>query len=106
MNAVIGTSLGTIKIKLLPKIASLIVANFVELSEGTKEFTDSKTGKVVKRKFYDGLIFHRVISEFMIQSEDPLGTGAGGPGYKFKDEIDSSLRFGKPRYFGDGKCMI
>ena len=96
MHAIIETSLGTIKIKLLPENAPLTVANFVELAEGTKEFTDSKTDKTVKKKFYDGLIFHRVIPEFMIQSGDPLGTGTGGPGYKFKDEIDPSLRFDKP----------
>jgi peptidyl-prolyl cis-trans isomerase A (cyclophilin A) len=96
MNAVIETSLGIIKIKLLPDNAPLTVTNFVELAEGTKEFTDPKTGKNVKKKFYDGLIFHRAIPEFMIQGGDPLGTGTGGPGYKFKDEIDPSLKFDKP----------
>jgi peptidyl-prolyl cis-trans isomerase A (cyclophilin A) len=96
MNAIIETSLGTIKIKLLPENAPLTVANFVELAEGTKEFTDPKTGKTAKKKFFDGLIFHRVIPEFMIQGGDPIGTGTGGPGYKFKDEIDSSLKFDKP----------
>lgn len=96
MIAVIETSMGTIKIKLLSENAPLTVANFVELSEGTKEFTDPKTGKKTKKKFYDGLIFHRVIPEFMIQGGDPLGTGTGGPGYRFQDEIDPSLKFDKP----------
>jgi peptidyl-prolyl cis-trans isomerase A (cyclophilin A) len=96
MNAMIKTSMGTIKIKLFHKNAPLTVANFVELAEGTKEFTDSKTGKTVKRRFYDGLIFHRVIPEFMIQGGDPIGTGTGSPGYKFQDEIDPSLKFDKP----------
>ncbi len=96
MNAIIDTSLGTIKIKLLPESAPLTVENFVELAEGTREFTDPKTGKKTKRKFYDGLVFHRVIPEFMIQGGDPLGTGTGGPGYKFKDEIDANVKFDKP----------
>jgi peptidyl-prolyl cis-trans isomerase A (cyclophilin A) len=96
MNAVIKTSMGTIKIKLFHKNAPLTVANFVELAEGTKEFTDPKTEKTVKRKFYNGLIFHRVIPEFMIQGGDPIGTGTGGPGYKFQDEIDPALKFDKP----------
>ncbi|MDR3253891.1 MAG: peptidylprolyl isomerase [Endomicrobium sp.] len=96
MNALIKTSLGIIKIKLLPENAPLTVANFVELSEGTKEFIDTYTGKKTKKKFYDGLVFHRVIPEFMIQSGDPLGTGTGGPGYKFKDEISPLLKFDKP----------
>ncbi|MDR1418541.1 MAG: peptidylprolyl isomerase [Endomicrobium sp.] len=96
MNAIIETSLGTIKIKLLPENAPLTVANFVELVCGTKEFKDPKTGKNIKKKFYDGLIFHRVISQFMIQGGCPLGSGTGGPGYKFKDEIDPNLKFDKP----------
>ena len=96
MNTIIETSLGTIKIKLLPENAPLTVSNFVELACGTKEFTDPKTGKNIKEKFYDGLIFHRVIPEFMIQGGCPLGSGTGGPGYKFKDEIDPKLKFDKP----------
>jgi peptidyl-prolyl cis-trans isomerase A (cyclophilin A) len=96
MNAIIKTSMGAIKIKLFYENAPLTVANFVELAEGTKEFRDPKTEKTVKRKFYDGLIFHRVIPEFMIQGGDPIGTGTGGPGYKFQDEIDPSLKFDKP----------
>ncbi|MCL2484467.1 MAG: peptidylprolyl isomerase [Endomicrobia bacterium] len=96
MIAIFETSMGTIKVKLLPKNAPLTVENFVELAEGKREFIEPKTGKKIKKKFYDGLIFHRVIPEFMIQGGDPLGTGTGGPGYKFQDEIDPSLKFDKP----------
>jgi len=96
MKAIIETSMGTIEIELFPEKAPKTVANFVELAEGTKEWTDPKTGKKVKKPFYDNLIFHRVIPEFMIQGGCPLGTGTGGPGYKFDDEIDSSLKFDKP----------
>lgn len=95
MNAVIETSLGTIRIELFPDKAPKTVANFAELAEGTKEFTDIKTGKKIKKKFYDGLIFHRVIPEFMIQGGCPAGEGTGGPGYKFEDEIDPELKFDK-----------
>jgi peptidyl-prolyl cis-trans isomerase A (cyclophilin A) len=96
MIAVIKTNLGTIKIKLLSENAPLTVANFTELAKGTKEWTDPKTGKKVKKKFYDGLIFHRVIPEFMIQGGCPIGRGTGGPGYKFQDEIDPKLKFDRP----------
>jgi peptidyl-prolyl cis-trans isomerase A (cyclophilin A) len=95
MNAKIETTLGEIKIELYPDKAPLTVANFIELAEGKKEFVNPKTGKKEKKKFYDGLIFHRVIPEFMIQGGCPLGTGTGGPGYKFKDEIDETLKFDK-----------
>jgi len=72
------------------------VANFVGLAEGTREFVDPKNGQRVKRPFYDGLVFHRVIEDFMIQGGDPLGTGTGGPGYRFADEFHPSLRHDKP----------
>jgi len=87
---VIKTSLGNIHIELYANEASETVANFIGLAEGTKEFVDPKTGKKVKRPFYDGLIFHRVIKNFMIQGGCPLGNGSGGPGYTFSDEIDAS----------------
>ena len=86
MYATIKTNLGSMRIQLFPDKAPNTVANFVGLAEGTK------TGK----PFYNGVIFHRVIKDFMIQGGDPLGTGTGGPGYKFEDEIDSSLTFDAP----------
>jgi len=86
---VIQTTLGDIEVELFQDEAPKTVANFIGLAEGTKEFTDSKTGKKVKRPFYDGLIFHRVIKNFMIQGGCPLGNGRGGPGYVFDDEIDA-----------------
>jgi peptidyl-prolyl cis-trans isomerase A (cyclophilin A) len=96
MMAVFETSVGTFKVKLFNDKAPKTVENFVGLAEGTKEFTDPKSGNKVKRPFYDGLKFHRVIPNFMIQGGDPLGTGTGGPGYKFADEFTSELKHTKP----------
>lgn len=96
MIAVFETNKGTFKVQLFPDKAPKTVENFVGLAEGTKEFTDPKTGKPTKKAFYDGLKFHRVIPNFMIQGGDPLGTGTGGPGYKFGDEFDPSLKHDKP----------
>ncbi len=85
ITATIKTNKGTMIVKLFPKMAPNTVANFVELAKGTK--VNPVTGKKVSSKpFYDGVIFHRVISGFMIQGGDPNGTGTGGPGYKFADE--------------------
>lgn len=96
MYAVFETSKGTFKIKLFADKTPKTVENFVGLAEGTKEFTDPKTKEKVKRPFYDGLIFHRVIPNFMIQGGCPLGTGTGDPGYKFADEIVKDLKHDKP----------
>jgi peptidyl-prolyl cis-trans isomerase A (cyclophilin A) len=96
MYAVLETSQGTIVARLFEKETPQTVANFAGLAEGTKEFTDPKTGKKVKRPFYDGLVFHRVIPQFMIQGGCPLGTGTGDPGYRFGDEFHASLRHDKP----------
>ncbi|MBY0452223.1 MAG: peptidylprolyl isomerase [Bdellovibrionaceae bacterium] len=87
MQAIFDTNMGSFTVKLFNDRVPNTVANFVELAEGTKEFTDPKTGAKVKRPFYDGLIFHRVIKDFMIQGGCPLGNGTGGPGYRFADEI-------------------
>jgi len=81
------TDKGEIVAELFEDDAPGTVANFVGLVTGTKEWTDPKTGKKVSRPYYDGLTFHRVISDFMIQGGCPLGTGAGGPGYTIKDEL-------------------
>ncbi|RME03834.1 MAG: peptidylprolyl isomerase [Planctomycetota bacterium] len=86
----IKTNMGDIYVELYPKIAPMTVKNFIELAEGKKEFIDPKTGKKVKRPFYDGLIFHRVIKNFMIQGGCPKGDGTGGPGYFFADEINAN----------------
>ncbi len=91
-----GESLGSIVLELYTEKTPVTVQNFIGLAQGTREFTDLKTGEKVKRLFYNGLIFHRVIPEFMIQGGDPLGNGRGGPGYKFKDEIVSELKFDTP----------
>src|SRR3989338_11376389 len=90
------TTLGRIKIRLFPEKAPQTVANFVALAEGKKEFTDPNTGKKVKRPFYDGLVFHSVIPDFMIQGGDPKGNGTGGPGYTFKDEFHPELKHDGP----------
>jgi peptidyl-prolyl cis-trans isomerase A (cyclophilin A) len=89
------TSDGSFTAELFEKDAPKTVANFVELAEGTKEWTDPKTGATVKKPLYDGLTFHRVIAGFMIQGGDPLGTGTGGPGYKFADEFGSGRKLDK-----------
>ncbi|MGN6475005.1 MAG: peptidylprolyl isomerase [Mycobacteriales bacterium] len=90
------TSLGDVRVQLFPNHAPKTVANFVELAEGTREWVDPRTGQRGKTPLYDGTIFHRVISGFMIQGGDPLGTGTGGPGYRFNDEIHPELAFTKP----------
>lgn len=85
--ATIKTNMGEIVIELFVDKTPKTVANFVGLATGTKEWTDPATGKKMSGKpFYDGVIFHRVIKDFMIQGGDPLGKGYGGPGYKFDDE--------------------
>lgn len=86
--ATIETTMGTIKIELWPDKAPKTVENFIGLANGTKEWTDTKTGAKVTKPFYDGLIFHRVIKDFMIQGGCPNGMGNGDPGYKFEDETN------------------
>jgi peptidyl-prolyl cis-trans isomerase A (cyclophilin A) len=80
------TELGDVEIEMWADIAPKTVANFVELASGAKEWKDPKTGQMVKKPFYDGLTFHRVINDFMIQGGCPKGDGTGDPGYKFEDE--------------------
>jgi peptidyl-prolyl cis-trans isomerase A (cyclophilin A) len=96
LTATLTTTQGTVTVRLFPDAAPKTVRNFVELAEGGREWTDPRTRAKSKDKLYDGTIFHRVITGFMIQAGDPLGTGTGGPGYKFADEIHPDLRFDKP----------
>lgn len=90
------TTMGEVVIRLFPDKAPMTVSNFVELAEGTKKWRDPETGEATNAPLYNGTIFHRVIPTFMIQGGDPLGSGRGGPGYKFGDEFDPSLRFDRP----------
>jgi len=94
--ATLKTSMGDVEVRLFPDHAPKTVANFVELAEGTREWTDPRTRQKSRSKLYDGTIFHRVIPGFMIQGGDPMGTGTGGPGYQFKDEIHPELAFTRP----------
>ncbi len=87
-----STTDGDFVIRLFDKDAPKTVENFVGLAEGTKPWSDPKTGQQVTRPFYNGLIFHRVIDGFMIQGGCPQGNGMGGPGYKFPDEFSRNLR--------------
>jgi peptidyl-prolyl cis-trans isomerase A (cyclophilin A) len=96
LTATLRTNQGTIVVRLFPDHAPKTVRNFVELAEGTKEWTDPKTGRKTSARLYDGTVFHRVIPKFMIQGGDPLGTGTGGPGYKFADEFHPDLVFNRP----------
>jgi peptidyl-prolyl cis-trans isomerase A (cyclophilin A) len=94
LKATLKTNRGDIVINLFPDHAPATVENFTGLAEGTKDYQDD-AGRSGER-FYDGLGFHRVIEGFMIQGGDPLGTGTGGPGYKFKDEFHPELQFDRP----------
>ncbi|HUC76206.1 MAG TPA: peptidylprolyl isomerase [Vicinamibacterales bacterium] len=89
------TSEGNFTARLYDAETPNTVANFAGLAEGTKEWTDPRTGKKVKQPYYNGTIFHRVIAGFMIQGGDPLGVGTGGPGYTFGDEFHPKLRHSK-----------
>jgi peptidyl-prolyl cis-trans isomerase A (cyclophilin A) len=96
LYATLNTSEGPILVQLFPDHAPKTVKNFVELAEGTREWTDPRTGTTEAKKLYDGTVFHRVIPNFMIQGGDPLGTGTGGPGYQFGDEFHPDLSFDRP----------
>ncbi|MGC1208078.1 MAG: peptidylprolyl isomerase [Ornithinimicrobium sp.] len=92
MNVTLHTNHGDIALTLFPDHAPKTVANFVGLADGTKEYSD-EAGRSNPEKFYDGLIFHRIIPGFMIQGGCPLGEGVGGPGYNFDDEISPDKDF-------------
>ena len=95
MFAHFTTSEGKFTIQLFDQEAPRTVENFIGLAEGTKEWTDPRTGRKATAPYYNGTIFHRVIDAFMIQGGDPLGQGTGGPGYKFADEFSPKRRHAK-----------
>ena len=96
LTATIKTNKGDINVNLFPDHAPKTVKNFTGLAEGTQEWTDPRVKAKTTAPLYDGTIFHRVIPGFMIQGGDPLGTGTGGPGYRFNDEAHPELTFDKP----------
>ncbi len=96
MFATLHTTAGDIRIELYPNHAPKTVANFVGLATGTQPWTDPTTGAPGSGPLYKDVVFHRVIDGFMIQGGDPLGTGTGGPGYNFDDEIHPELVFNEP----------
>ena len=96
MKAILHTTAGDITVELFPNHAPNTVTNFVSLAKGEREWVDPTTGQKTSRPLYDGTVFHRVIPGFMIQGGDPLGTGTGGPGYQFNDEIHPELNFNEP----------
>ncbi|MDQ2783005.1 MAG: peptidylprolyl isomerase [Actinomycetota bacterium] len=95
MKAILHTNLGDIAVTLFANEAPKTVESFVGLAKGEKEYKDD-AGRTNPTPFFDGLIFHRIISGFMIQGGDPLGKGFGGPGYTFDDEIHPDKTFAKP----------
>ena len=95
-TATLHTNHGDIIVELFPNHAPKTVANFVELASGKRDWIDPRTGAKSTANLYDGTVFHRVISGFMIQGGDPLGTGTGGPGFRFADEFHPELNFDRP----------
>jgi peptidyl-prolyl cis-trans isomerase A (cyclophilin A) len=97
LYATLRTTQGDVEIRLFPDHAPKTVKNFVGLATGEREWADPQTGqKKTGTPLYSGTIFHRVIPGFMIQGGDPLGSGRGGPGYRFADEFHPDLRFDRP----------
>src|SRR5215469_7509135 len=96
LTATLRTNRGPVVVRLYPDHAPKTVRNFVELAEGTREWTNPVTRKASNDPLYNGTVFHRVIPDFMIQGGDPLGTGTGGPGYRFADEFHPDLAFDRP----------
>ena len=94
--ATLHTSAGDIRVQLYGNHAPKTVKNFVELAEGSREWTHPETRAKTTDRLYDGTVFHRVIANFMIQGGDPLGRGTGGPGYRFGDEFHPELSFDRP----------
>lgn len=101
LYATLETSMGKIVIYLFEKTTPKTIENFVGLATGQKPWTHPRTRRqMVNKPYYDGLIFHRVIPDFMIQTGDPLGTGTGGPGFTIPDEFDPRLKFDRPGRVG------
>jgi peptidyl-prolyl cis-trans isomerase A (cyclophilin A) len=94
--ATLHTTAGTIRFELFDNHAPKTVRNFVELAEGGRDYVDPRTQQGGSGPYYDGTRFHRVIDGFMVQGGDPTGTGTGGPGYTFDDEIHPELQFDRP----------
>lgn len=94
--ATIHTNHGDIVVNLYGNHAPKTVRNFVGLATGTQEWTHPRTGQATTEPLYNGVIFHRIIKDFMLQGGDPLGQGIGGPGYEFDDEIHPELQFSEP----------
>ena len=101
--AILYTTKGEVPVRLYNEKTPITVRNFVNLAEGTAEYKDPETGEKVKKPFYNGVLFHRVIPSFMIQTGDPTGTGQSGPGYKIPGEIREELRFDRPGLLGAAK---
>jgi peptidyl-prolyl cis-trans isomerase A (cyclophilin A) len=89
------TSEGNFTARLYDDETPATVANFSGLADGSKEWTDPKSGRKVKQPYFNGTVFHRIIDGFMIQGGDPLGQGTGGPGFTFADEFHPKLRHSK-----------
>lgn len=96
LRAVLHTNHGDIEARLFEDRAPKTVANFVGLATGQRAYQDQETFEETTGPFYDGVTFHRIISNFMIQGGDPTGSGRGGPGYKFADEFHDELRHDAP----------
>ena len=95
MYAHFTTSEGNFSVRLFDEETPNTVANFTGLADGSKEWTDPRSGRKVNQPYFNGTVFHRVIDRFMIQGGDPLGQGTGGPGYTFADEFHPKLRHTK-----------
>lgn len=98
--ATLHTSLGDIRISLFGNHAPRTVRNFVGLADGSASYTSKNAAGGTSGPFYDGVVFHRVMDGFMIQTGDPTDTGRGGPGYQFADEFHPELRFDRPYLLG------
>lgn len=96
LTATLRTTVGTFVVRLFPEYAPDTTRNFVELARGDRQWTNPQTGQLTSDRLYDGTVFHRVIAGFMIQGGDPLGSGSGGPGYRFPDEVHPDLAFVRP----------